>query len=122
MELVEAFDIAGAFSHHYDLSYGSPGHSLADNRKQFTAHFFCEMHCLLAVNNLFNTPYQPQANGQAERFTIKILAPIRLYIGNDPKEWELQTEAATYAYNAQSHSNTTLALFELVIFRLPPPL
>lgn len=95
MERVEAFDIARAFVHHWVFSYGPPRHIvviLVDDGKEFTAYFSREVCRLLGMKNLFTTTYHPRVNGPAERFNHTILATVRRYIGDHPKEWGLHTE------------------------------
>ena len=39
-----------------------------------------------------------------------------------PKDWDLFTDALTYAYNTQTHSSTQVAPFELILSRKPSAL
>ena len=77
---------------------------------------------MLGVKDLYTTTYHPQTNGQLERFNRIILASIRHYIAEHPKDWDLFSDALTYAYNTQAHRSTSVAPFELVLSRPPEPL
>ena len=74
------------------------------------------------MKNLFTTTYHPQTNGQIERFNRTILAAIRHYVADHPKDWDLFTDALTFAYNTQVHTSTGCTPFELVLARPPASL
>ena len=69
---------------------------------------------------MFTTTYHPQTNGQVERFNRTILSALRHYVAEHPRDWDLFSDALTYAYNTQAHASTMLAPFELVLSRPPP--
>eukprot|EP00171_Calliarthron_tuberculosum_P018817 IDg18817t1 len=75
---------------------------------------------ILGVKPQFTTTYHPKANGQTERFNRTILSSLRRFIADHPKDWDLYTDALTYAYNTQAHSSTGYAPMDLTISRLPP--
>ena len=114
--------IAQAFVTHWVLPYGAPLKLLSDNGKQFTARFFQRVCNLLGVKNVYTTTYHPQTNGQVERFNRTLLAGIRSYSVEHPKDWDLYTDVLTYAYNSQENRMTRCTPFELVLSRPPPPL
>ena len=99
--------------------YGPPLSVLADNGKQFVSRLFQEVCRVLGIRNVFTTTYHPQTNGQVERFNRTILAALRNYVAEHPKNWDLFTDGLTYAYNTQAHSATKIAPFELVLSRPP---
>eukprot|EP00171_Calliarthron_tuberculosum_P023733 IDg23733t1 len=49
-----------------------------------------------------------------------MLSSLRRFIADHPKDWDIYTDALTYAYNTQAHSSTGYAPMELTISRLPP--
>lgn len=114
--------IARAFIHHWVYYYGPPDNLLSDNGKQFVARFFQDVCRILGVKNVFTTTYHPQCNGQVERYNRTLLAALRHYISDHPKDWDLYTDTLCYAYNTQVHSTTKFAPFELVLSRRPPAL
>ena len=71
---------------------------------------------------MFTATYNPQTNGQTERFNRTILAALRHYTAEHPKDRDLFTDALTYGYKTQVQSSTQVAPFELVLSRKPPPL
>lgn len=96
---VSAAAVAKAFVHHWVFVYGPPLKVLADNGKQVTARLFQESFQILGIRNLFTTTYHPQTNGQVERFNRTILSALRHYVAEHPKDWDLFTDALTFAYN-----------------------
>ncbi len=77
---------------------------------------------ILGVENLFTTTYLPQCNGQGERFNRTILDAWRHYVADHQHDWDLFSDAVTFAYNTQVHSVTKVSPFELVLSRPPNPL
>ena len=57
-----------------------------------------------------------------ERFNRTILSALRHYVAEHPWDWDLFSDALTYAYNTQAHASTMLAPFEFVLSRPPPTL
>ena len=116
---VTAITVAEAFTKHWIFVYGPPVSVLSDNGKQFTAKFFQDVCRIIGIKNVFTTTYHPQTNGQVERFNRTILAALRHYVGDHPKDWDLYSDALTYAYNTQAHGSIGVAPFELVLSRAP---
>ena len=115
LKAVTASDVAKAFVHHWAFPYGAPIWLLSDNGKQFIAKLFRETCQMLGVKKLYTTTYHPQSNGQVERFNRTILASLRHYVAEHPKDWDLFSDAPTYAYKTQAHESTSVAPFELVL-------
>ena len=109
-----------AFLKHWVFVYGPSVSVLLDNGKQFTARLFVDTCRVLGIKNVFTTTYHPQTNGQVERFNRTILSALRHYVAEHPRDWDLFSDALTYAYNTQAHASTMLAPFELVLSRPPP--
>ena len=101
---------------HWVLVYGPPALLLSDNGGKFPARFFQDVCRIIGIKNLFITTYHPQCNGQVERFNRTILAALRHYVADHPKNWDLFTDALTYAYNTQVLSSTGVAPFEVIFF------
>lgn len=74
---------------------------------------------MLEIRNIFTTSYHSQTNGEVECINRTLLSSLNKYIGENPKEWDLLSDAATFAYNAQVHRPTNIALFELVLSKAP---
>ena len=119
---VSAAEVAKAFVEHWVFNFGPPSELISDNGRQFTSRFFMDVCRILTIHNAFTTTYHPQTNAQAERFNRTILAAIRSYTNDHPRDWDLYTPALTYAYNCSPQTSTSLAPFELVLSKPPGPL
>ena len=122
LKKVAASEVAKAFVHHWVFPYDASIWLLSDNGKQFIEKHFRETCRMLGVKNLYTTTYDPQINGQVERFNRTILASLRHYVADHPKDWDLFSDALTYAYKTQAHESTSVAPSELVLSRPPAPL
>ena len=122
LERISAVEVAKAFLHHWILVYGPPLLLLADNGTKFISKLFQEICRLLGVKNLFTTTYQPQTNDQVERFNRTILVAIWHYVSDHRHDLDLFTDASTHAHNTQPQESTSIAPFQWVLLRPPPPL
>ena len=73
------------------LNLGPPTDFISDNGKQVTSKSFLDVCRILKVQNAFTTTHQPQTNGQMERFNRTILSTLRAFIGDHPRDWDLET-------------------------------
>ena len=119
LKKISAANIAQAFVHHWVFVYGPPVKLLSDNGTQFTARFFQNVCLILSMRNVFTTTFHPQANGQVERFNRTLTSALRKYVGEHLKDWDLFSDAITFAYNTQVHRTTNMAPFQLVLARAP---
>lgn len=122
MKGTNAFQIAKAFTTNWAFVYGVPKTVLTDNGPQFCSKFLRQTHRILGAKPQFTTTYHPKANGQTERFNRTILASLRRFIADHPKDWDMYADALTYAYNNQVHAATGCTPMELVLSRAPPHL
>lgn len=70
---------------------------------------------IINVKNNFKTTYQAQTNGQVGKYNRITLAALRTYVADHPRDWDLKTEALTFAYSCQPHTSTSIAPFDLVL-------
>lgn len=75
---------------------------IAENGKQGTSKFFTDVCGILRIHNAFSKIYHPQNNGEVERLNRTILASLRTYISDHPRDLDLYTSAFTYAYNTHT--------------------
>ena len=121
MKSISAEAVARAFTDEWALTYGPPKDLLSDNGGCFNSKFFTSVCTILNVMNKFTTTYHPQTNGQVERYNRTLKAALNSYLDDHPHDWDLYARTLTYAYNCQPHTSTSLAPFELVLSRAPPP-
>lgn len=122
LKRITAAEIAKAFVNNWVFVYGPPKKLLSDNGTQFTSLTFQSICKILGIQNLFTTTYHPQANGQVERFNRTLLAALRHYVADHPRDWDMFTAAVMFAYNTQTHTTTKIAPFELVLSKPPMPI
>eukprot|EP00171_Calliarthron_tuberculosum_P001286 IDg1286t1 len=120
MKGTNSFQISKAFTTNWAFVYSVPKTVLTDNGPQFCAKFLRQTHRVLGVKPQFPTTYYPKANAQTERFNRTILASLRRFLADHPKDWDLYADALIYAYNNKVHAATGCSLMELVVSRAPP--
>lgn len=77
---ITADNVAHAFVKHWILPYGVPLLVLSDNGSQFAAKFFQAVFAALGIKQLFTSTYDPQCNGQIERFNRVALERFLHYV------------------------------------------
>ena len=97
MKGISAADVAKYFVNDWVFQYGPLTELISENGGCFTSKFFLNVCSILSIKNNFTTTYHPQANGQVERYNRTILATLRTYVADHPKDWDLYTDALTYA-------------------------
>lgn len=122
MKSITSASLARVFVDQWVTIYGSPSTVLTDNASNFRSRFMLETNRLLGIQSKATTTYHPQANGQTERHNRTLLAALKKYTEEHPKDWDLYVHGITYAYNNQVHTSTGVAPFELVLSRQPPRL
>lgn len=73
LKFITSAETAEAFVKNFVFLNGPPEKLLSDIRKQFTSKTFQDICQIRGVENLFTTTYQPQENGQVERFNRTLL-------------------------------------------------
>lgn len=94
---------------------GPPEERGADSGGCFTSKFFLEICRIMLIKNDFRTTSHPQTNEQVEEYNKAILATLRKYVQDHPRDGDLYTDGLTYVYNYQQHTSTNVETFELVI-------
>ena len=103
---ITADAVAKAFCEAWVFKFGPPTLLLSDNGGQLTSKFFQHGGKILGVRQLFTTAYQPQTNGQVERFNRTILAGLRHFCSEYGRDWDEFSSAITIAYNNTVHRAT----------------
>ncbi len=119
---ITALKIANSFTSHWVFAYGAQRTLLTDDGKQLTAKVFQHVCQILGISNVFRTTYQPQSNGQSERYNRTVQSVLRKYVADHPVDWDLQAESVTFAYNTQQHASARFAPFDLVAARPQTPI
>jgi hypothetical protein len=106
LRIISSLAVAQAFCYHWVFVYGMPKTLIFDSESQFSSKLFQACCIDLGIKQVFRTAYNPQCNGQVERFNSKILSQLRAYMGEHQNDWDLYHGALTYSYNNQIHSST----------------
>lgn len=104
------------------FSYGPPKKLISNNGKLFAAKFSQDVFCIFDTQNSFTTTYQSQTEREVEGYNGTLCAPIRSFIDEHSKDWDLYTSSETYTYCCTPHSATTLTIYERILSTLPPHL
>lgn len=114
-----SWSLAKAFTTNWVFIFGPPKTILTDKGSNFTSKFMQEVHRSIGIKPKMTTAYHPQTNGQTERYNRTIVAALRKYCSDHPRDWDLFTDAITFGYNSHVHTSTGLTPFDLVISRPP---
>lgn len=74
---------------------------------------------ILEVENLLTTPYHLQTHGLVKQLNCTIMASLRHYIAEHPKDWDFYCDLITYAYSTHIRRVTGCAPCVLVLSRSP---
>jgi transposase InsO family protein len=118
--VVTALSVTKMFCDHWDFAYGAPVSLITDNGPKFTARLFQAVRAEFGVKKFFTTAYDPQTNGQAERYNRTTLAALRGYVARRQDDWDEYTSSITCAYNCRVYTSLGMPPFELASTRPPP--
>lgn len=121
MKVISAAELAGHFNNAWVFNYGPREELIAYNSSFFTSKLFIEVCNLMLIKDNFKTTYYPKTNGPVEQYKRIILAALRTYVVEHPRDWDLYPETLTYVYSFQPHLTTRVAPFELVLPKQPEP-
>jgi len=101
-----ALTVSSAFIDTCLAAYGIPDSVLTDNGPQFASVYYQGILGLLGVASNYTSPYQPQTNGQVERYNRTLVRQLRCYIAEQQKEWDSHLSLLTTAYSTQVPAST----------------
>lgn len=93
---ISAAAVPRYFVNSWIFHYGPPEELMADNGGRFTSKFLQHVCRILSIKNNFRATYQPQTNMQLERYNQTILAALRTYVADHPRDWDVYTDASSY--------------------------
>ena len=106
---------AATVTHHlmarYISVFGTPTAIHSDQGKEFTAEVFKDLMDKLQVKKTTTPAYNPQSNGNLERFHRTLNTLLRVYSDREDPEWEQYLPSAALAYNTKQHSSTGITPF-----------
>lgn len=112
---VDAITIVRVFVDHWVSAYGVPECLLTDNGSSLTSKFWTRAVGLLGVKPLRTAHYDPQTNGQGERFNRTLVNILKSNVADHTETWDSLLSMVTLAYNARPHRSTKIAPLEWVM-------
>ena len=107
----EAATVSKHLMDRYVSILGTPAAIHSDQGKEFTASVFTDLMDKLQVGRTTTPAYNPQSNGNLERFHRTLNSIIRVFCDREDPEWEQYLPSATLAYNTKQHSSTGITPF-----------
>ena len=101
----------------YVSIFGTPTAIHSDQGKEFTSQIFKDLMDKLQVRRTTTPTYNPQSNGNLERFHRTLNSIIRVFCDREDSEWEHYLPSATLAYNTKKHSSTGITPFSAMFGR-----
>ena len=118
-ETVDTPEVVKLYATHVFPHYGIPKKIISDRDPRFTSAFAKELCNLLGVHQNISTAYHPQTDGQSERTNQSLEQYLRLYCGNNQKDWANWLPIAQYTRNSWPHSTTKKTPYDLLIGYTP---
>ena len=96
---------------------GIPREIHSDLGTQFTSDLMKELHRLLGVHPIFNTPYHPMSTGRIERLHSTLKGTLKKLCIQQPREWHRYLIPTLFALRELPSDRTGYSAFELVYGR-----
>ena len=96
---------------------GIPKEILSDRGSQFTSQLMGEVHELLGIKALFNTPYHPMASGRIERVHSTLKACLRKLCQDKLRQWHIYLIPTLFALRELPSDRTGFSAFEMLYGR-----
>lgn len=107
----EAATITKHLMERYVSIFGTPSAIHFDRGTEFTAEVFRDLMDKLQAARTVTPAYNPQSNGNLERFHRTLNSILRVFCDREDTEWSQYLPAATLAYNTKEHSATGVTPF-----------
>ena len=101
------------------LHYGFPSKIITDQGRNVESELIEHLCQLAGVQKLRTSPYQPQANGQCERFNGTLLNMLGTLTPEQKKDWKSHVPALVHAYNCTRNAATGFSPYFLLFGREP---
>ena len=101
------------------VHYGWQEKILTDQGKSFENNLFQELCSLAQVKKLCTSPYNPETNGQCERFNATLISMLGTLPSHAKKNWQEWVATLKHAYNCTVSPVTGFSLSFLIFGRIP---
>ncbi|EPZ31714.1 Ribonuclease H-like domain-containing protein [Rozella allomycis CSF55] len=99
--------------------FGFPKSIQSDNGREFLNRIISELMTLSNINQWFITPYNPRANGIAERFIGTVANTIYKNVRGNDTQWDNFIDQTQYILNVRVSDTTKSTPFSLMFARRP---
>ena len=94
--------------------HGIPYEIHTDQGPEFTNELLRRLNGRMGVESRFTTPYNPQANGEVERFNRTLVDALSAYVSQCPGTWDKFLQGVLFAYRTTPHPATGESPFVLM--------
>jgi hypothetical protein len=106
VERVDETTVADLIMNEIVPRHGCPRTILSDGAKAFNSKLLEKVFVLLNAKKITTTPYNPQHNGQVERFNSTLVQMLAMYVRKDQKDWDRHLGLIKGAYHSCPHATT----------------
>ena len=110
---------AKALFDQFFVYYGFHEKIHSDRGTNFMSKVIRRLCRIAGVKQTRTTPYQPQGNGQCERFNRTLLKMLGTLPAERKTDWKAAIPSLVHAYNATVHESTSYSPYELMFGRPP---
>lgn len=96
---------------------GIPYNLKTINGSGFVSKFFADVCTTVEVSKITTTEYQPETNGEAERFDFTKIPRLRHYTSIQKTDWDTYLLSLVYTYIIQWHGFINVCPFRLAFTR-----
>jgi transposase InsO family protein len=86
--------------------HGCPATILTDRAASFNSELLQQIYALLNTKKLNTSAYNPQPNGQVERFNETLVVMISMYVSKHQSDWDKHLNILRGAYMSAPHPTT----------------
>jgi len=108
---INASAVARLYLQNVGKHHGTPMYVTADRGTQFTAQFWQSLLRHLKMKGQMSIPYDPETDGQTERFNAVMEQYLRHYVSYQQEDWVKWLPMAEFAANNQEAAATRVSSF-----------
>ena len=99
------------------LNYGAPEIIHTDNGGEYINSIIASINNLLRIRHMFTVPYNPQANGSAEKRNATLTDMLTNFTNSYHNDWDIYLPVVCWAYNTTINSATGYSPFRAMFGR-----
>ncbi|KRX84073.1 Pro-Pol polyprotein [Trichinella sp. T6] len=108
---MEAGTVAKVLVEKYIAYFGAPDYVHIYQGRSFKASMMMEMYRLFDIRKTRYSPYNPQGNGQEERFNQTLLYMLSNMVDGNPHQWDNMLPFVILAYYESTGVTPAIAMF-----------